>query len=60
MLLLSAGDFRELAHVLDGRLAKFLDDQRQQAMAHAITQEGNILIRGILAPALAAITQELL
>src|SRR5271154_363523 len=60
MFLLGARDFRQLRHVFDRSVAKFLRDDQQQAMAHAITQEGNIAIRRVLPPALPAPAQEFL
>ena len=60
MLLLGPRDFRQLTHVFDRGLAKFFPDHRQQPMPHAITKEGNIPIRRILAPALTPLAQKFL
>src|ERR1700691_2501408 len=58
MLFFGARDFREFAHVFNGRLAKIFHDQRQQAMPRAIAEESGILIRRILAPVLCALAQQ--
>src|SRR6202140_3172148 len=60
MFLLGPCDFREPPHVFDRGLAKLFPEHRQQLMPHAITQEGNVPIRRILAPALTQLAQKFL
>ena len=60
MVLLGARDLGEFGDVFDRGLGKFLCDDRQQALAHAIAKEGEVLIGRILTPGLAPFAQKIL
>src|SRR3984957_14222570 len=58
MVLFRPGNLRQLTHVFDCGLAKFVCNHRQQSVPRAIPQKSNIQIRRILPPALIFFAQE--